>query len=87
MENEMKTGIELITAERQRQIDVEGWTPEHDAEHAKGELVEASTQYAEYARFLVRTERQDGERYFRGLQIATAPASVRCVAMLKTREL
>ena len=33
----MKTGIELITEERQRQIEVEGWTPEHDAKHAFGE--------------------------------------------------
>lgn len=32
----MKTGIELIAEERQRQIDVEGWTPEHDAQHADG---------------------------------------------------
>lgn len=26
-----KTGIELIAEERQRQIEVEGWTAEHDA--------------------------------------------------------
>lgn len=26
----MKTGVELITEERQRQIDVEGWSAEHD---------------------------------------------------------
>lgn len=26
----MKTGIELIAEERQRQIEVEGWTPEYD---------------------------------------------------------
>lgn len=29
----MKTGIELIAEERQRQIEVEGWTLEHDTEH------------------------------------------------------
>jgi len=26
----MKTGVELIADERQRQIEVEGWTAEHD---------------------------------------------------------
>ncbi len=28
----MKTGIELIAEERQRQIDQEGYTPDHDDE-------------------------------------------------------
>ena len=30
----MKTGIELITEERQRQIEVEGWTKDHDKKKA-----------------------------------------------------
>lgn len=34
----MKTGIELIAEERQRQIEKEGWTKEHDAEHNKSQL-------------------------------------------------
>lgn len=42
----MKTGIELIAEERQRQIEVEGWTPEHDAEHEYGELAIAACCYA-----------------------------------------
>lgn len=42
---EKKSGIELITEERRRQIDVEGWTPEHDAEHAAGELGDAAMCY------------------------------------------
>ena len=42
----MSRGIELITAERQRQIDAEGWTPEHDAEHNGGELAMAGACYA-----------------------------------------
>lgn len=42
----MKTGIELIAEERQRQIEVEGWTSEHDAEHRDGELAEAAAAYA-----------------------------------------
>lgn len=42
----MKTGIERIAAERQRQIDVEGWTPEHDDEHSDGSLALAAACYA-----------------------------------------
>ena len=40
------TGAELITAERQRQIDVEGWTPEHDDEHDECQLLDAAICYA-----------------------------------------
>lgn len=40
------SGAELITAERQRQIDVEGWTPEHDDSHDGGELARAASCYA-----------------------------------------
>lgn len=39
-------GAELIAAERQRQTEAEGWTPEHDDEHTKGELVHAARAYA-----------------------------------------
>ncbi|KKN08166.1 hypothetical protein LCGC14_1059430 [marine sediment metagenome] len=42
----MKTGIERITAERERQVEEEGWTPEHDAEHGSGELAMAASCYA-----------------------------------------
>lgn len=42
----MKTGIEIIAEERQRQIDVEGWTPEHDSHHTSGELADAAATYA-----------------------------------------
>lgn len=41
----MKTGVKLITEERQRQIEVEGWTAEHDAEHVTGDLALASISY------------------------------------------
>jgi hypothetical protein len=41
-------GVELITAERQRQIEAEGWTPEHDDEHIFGQLCEAAVCYAHY---------------------------------------
>jgi hypothetical protein len=39
-------GIALIAAERRRQIEDEGWTPEHDDEHDNHELSEAAACYA-----------------------------------------
>ena len=42
----MKTGIEKITDERQRQIEKEGWTPEHDEQHEEGELALVAALYA-----------------------------------------
>lgn len=41
-----KTGIELIAEERKRQIEVEGWTPEHDSNHNCGQLSDAAICYA-----------------------------------------
>lgn len=41
----MKTGLELIKEERQRQIEKEGWTAEHDSHHTNGELAEAAYCY------------------------------------------
>jgi hypothetical protein len=41
----MKTGIELITEERARQISQEGWTAEHDDKHLDGELSAAAEGY------------------------------------------
>ena len=35
-----------VLAERQRQIEVEGWTPEHDDEHSGGGLAVAAACYA-----------------------------------------
>lgn len=40
------SGVARIAAERQRQVSVEGWTPEHDAEHGGGELAIAAACYA-----------------------------------------
>lgn len=42
----MKTGVDLITDERQRQITAEGWTPEHDAVHTDGSIAMAAACYA-----------------------------------------
>lgn len=41
----MTIGTDLIAAERNRQINVEGWTPDHDAEHTRGELANAARAY------------------------------------------
>jgi hypothetical protein len=38
--------IEDIANERQRQIEAEGWTPEHDDQHSSGELADAAACYA-----------------------------------------
>lgn len=35
-----------IAAERERQVNVEGWTPEHDDQHEYGELAHAAAAYA-----------------------------------------
>lgn len=42
----MNKGIELIAAERQRQIEKEGWTAGHDKQHENGELALAAICYA-----------------------------------------
>jgi hypothetical protein len=39
-------GIELIAAERKRQIEEEGWTPGHDDGHKREELCMAGAYYA-----------------------------------------
>jgi len=41
-----ETGITSIAAERKRQVEKEGWTPEHDDRHTSGELAEAAHCYA-----------------------------------------
>ena len=40
------SGVELIAVERERQVSVEGWTPEHDDTHTKGEMADAGACYA-----------------------------------------
>lgn len=39
-------GAAAIAQERARQMDFEGWTPEHDAHHQNGELLTAGVAYA-----------------------------------------
>lgn len=42
----MKTVIELINAERERQVSEKGWTPEHDDSHTTGQIARAAACYA-----------------------------------------
>lgn len=46
----MKTGIELITQERKEQIEKHGWSLDHDASYADGQLIEAALFCYEQAR-------------------------------------
>lgn len=52
----MKTGIELIAEERQRQIESEGYSMERDRQYPPEELVEAAIAYAipEWLRWSVK---------------------------------
>lgn len=45
----MKTGIELIAEERERQKQIEGWTPEHDDAHEAEEMLQAAICYCGHA--------------------------------------
>lgn len=42
----MTKAVEDVLAERRRQIEGEGWTPEHDDEHDAEELAQAAASYA-----------------------------------------
>ena len=45
-----------VLDERRRQITEEGWTPEHDDEHAGFELARAGACYAEYGNWPAHSE-------------------------------
>jgi len=47
----MTDAINDIATERQRQIESEGWTPEHDDEHGNGDLAKAAACYANPRRY------------------------------------
>lgn len=46
MRTQTKHALDEIAAERERQVDAEGWTPEHDDGHDRGELARAAACYA-----------------------------------------
>lgn len=52
----MKSGIELISEERQRQIESEGWTAEHDAEHTDQSIAISAALYAMPEHYRNKTE-------------------------------
>lgn len=56
--------IEAIKVERKRQIEAEGWTPEHDDRHSQGELAKAAACYA-VGTLLVRHSSSNAERGWR----------------------
>ena len=58
---DLKRGVGLIAVERQRQIEAEGWTPEHDDEHDDGVLVRAAICYADKAATQARGGRGVGQ--------------------------
>lgn len=44
------TATKKIHAERRRQIEIEGWTPEHDDTHSDGEMLRAAVLYYAHAK-------------------------------------
>ena len=54
------TGVQLITIERERQINEEGWTPEHDDEHENGEMGLMASLYATPILLYCHDKRKDG---------------------------
>lgn len=48
-ETEIPDALRDVAAERQRQVDAEGWTPNHDDQHIEGELARAAAAYARHA--------------------------------------
>jgi len=59
-------GAELITVERRRQVDEEGYTAAHDAVHNRCEMLHAAQSYLELGEFLAFTGRDDAERFYLG---------------------
>ena len=54
------TGLDLISAERDRQVEEEQWTPDHDDKHWDGSLARAAACYASPIKIFCRRESPDG---------------------------
>jgi len=63
-EGKKKSGIELIAAERRRQVEVEGWTEAHDAAHTFAQLADAAACYALAAADVVQGRKIECIRHF-----------------------
>jgi len=61
VDRESQLGADLIAAERRRQVEEEGWTPEHDDGHDRGEMIAAARCYAHAAEV---AERHDLAEWF-----------------------
>jgi hypothetical protein len=46
IESKKLTGVELIAAERARQVSVKGWTAQHDDDHDAGQITAAASAYS-----------------------------------------
>jgi len=57
------TGVELIAAERHRQVSVEGWMAEHDDKHQCGEMCSAAHCYLVAADCLANGKELMGPEY------------------------
>jgi len=57
-QRDMTLALSDVIAERRRQVEAEGWTPEHDDEHADGELARAAATYAAHTAFGDSASRQ-----------------------------
>jgi hypothetical protein len=57
------TGAQRIAAERQRQLDAEGYTPRHDDDHDNGELAMAAVCYAAPEPVFTREDSADWCRF------------------------
>ncbi len=57
------SGIDDIATERKRQIEQEGWTPDHDAAYHKGEMVKAAVAYASHATVGIELKGHKPETY------------------------
>ena len=49
MNVKLKSGLDLIAEERQRQMKKKGYSPAHDDKHTGGELALAASVYADFA--------------------------------------
>ncbi|WP_051327546.1 hypothetical protein [Desulfatibacillum aliphaticivorans] len=61
----MKTGVELIAAERLRQIEEEGWSVYHDVkEHRNGELAMVASCFAAPRQIFIQTTSDNGMCFY-----------------------
>lgn len=56
--------VQLMSDERLRQIEVEGWTPEHDDTHNEGSLADAAACYAATTKVYRHERLQEGSGVF-----------------------